>query len=398
MEVRKNVRCPLKQSSDKFNLVFISIMKISNCTLLIPILLVLLCDSLQAQTAAFEGAEGFGAFATGGRGGYEYHVTNVSDSGYGSFRDAVSKPGRIVVFDVSGTIKIKDKIRVSSRITISGQTAPGDGIVIYGNGVSFSDSTIVRFIRFRGSITMPRGACSVAIDEAKDVIFDHVSIQWGRWDNLHIKNSSNITLQYCMIGEGIEPQKFGALFEGPVNITIHHCLWIDNQSRNPKAKAGIEYINNVVYNWGSNGFVGGHSAADHYQDIINNYFIAGPNSTGKFIGMFTATDHVFHQGNYVDINRDGILNGRLVADSDFVGAKATLMNKPNQKSIIPVTVDNAKTAYQKVLAGAGASQHRDAVDTYLAEELRSLGTKGKIIVSEAEAEGQPSIGMGNSLP
>jgi hypothetical protein len=363
-------------------------MKNNNHPLLISILLFILSGSLQAQTVAFPGAEGFGAFATGGRGGSIYHVTNLSDSGYGSFRDAVSKSGRTVVFDVGGVIKIKNKIPVSPKITISGQTAPGEGIIVYGNGVSFSDSTIVRFIRFRGSISMPRGACTVVIDEAKDVIFDHVSIQWGRWDNLHIKNSSNITMQYCMIGEGIEPQKFGAIFESPVNITVHHCLWIDNQSRNPKAKAGIEYVNNVVYNWGSNGFVGGHSAANHFQDIINNYFIAGPNSTGKFIGMFTATDHVFQKGNYVDLNKDGVLNGRLVADSDFIGAKATIMNKPSQKSTVPVTLDNAAKAYQKVLAGAGASQHRDAIDTYLIEELRSLGTKGKIIINEAASGGQ----------
>ncbi len=103
-------------------------------------------------------------------------------------------------------------------------------------------------------------------------------------------------MQYCLIGEPIDPQRFGALFEGPVNVTIHHCLWIDNQSRNPKAKAGIEFINNVIYNWGSNGLVGGHSAADHFQDIVNNYFIAGPNSSNNFIGGFSATDHVYHKG------------------------------------------------------------------------------------------------------
>ena len=128
-------------------------------------------------------------------------------------------------------------------------------------------------------------------------------------------------MQYCLIGEPIDPQRFGALFEGPTNVTIHHCLWIDNHSRNPKAKAGIEYINNVVYNFGVNGLVGGHSAANHYQDIINNYFIAGPNSGKGFIGMFSATDYVYEKGNYVDINKDGLLNGRLVIDSDFVHAE-----------------------------------------------------------------------------
>ena len=215
------------------------------------VLAALLAGSIQvnAQQLAFPGAEGFGRFATGGRGGSVYHVTNLNDSGEGSFRDAVSKSGRTIVFDTGGVIKIKDKIKAASRITSAGQTAPGEGIVVYGNGISFSDSSIIRHIRFRGSINMARGACTLVADSVKDIIFDHVSVQWGRWDNLHIKGSNNVTMQYCLIGEAIDPQRFGALFEGPTNVTIHHCLWIDNQSRNPKAKAGIEFINNVVYNW-----------------------------------------------------------------------------------------------------------------------------------------------------
>lgn len=366
----------------------------------------------RAQQLAFPGAEGFGRFATGGRGGQVYHVTNLSDSGSGSFRDAVSVPGRTVVFDVAGVINIKSKIAAKSRITVAGQTAPGDGIVIYGNGVGFADSSIIRYLRFRGSINMPRGACTVTADNSKDVIFDHVSVEWGRWDNFHIKGTSNITLQYCLIGEPIDPQRFGALFEDPHNVTVHHCLWIDNHSRNPKAKAGIEYINNVVYNWGVNGLVGGHSGANHYQDVIGNYFIAGPNSGHAFLGMFTTTDHVYHLGNYVDLNKDGILNGRPVSDTDFVSKKvkpaiivdsnslkgATLQRNPNFK--LDVKVDNAEAAYQKVLAGAGASSHRDEIDSRIIGYLRSLGKEGKIFKTEAEAGGQgritPAAGLQDS--
>ena len=356
-----------------------------------------------AQQLAFPGAEGFGRFATGGRGGQVYHVTNLEDSGSGSFRDAVSEPGRTVVFDVAGVINIKSKIAAKPRITVAGQTAPGDGIVIYGTGVGFADSSIIRYVRFRGSINMPRGACTVTADNSKDVIFDHVSVEWGRWDDFHIKGTSNITLQYCLIGEPIDPQRFGALFEDPHNVTVHHCLWIDNHSRNPKAKAGIEYINNVVYNWGVNGLVGGHSGANHYQDVIGNYFIAGPNSGHAFLGMFTTTDHVYHRGNYVDMNKDGILNGRLVVDTDFVSKKvkpaivvdsnslkgATLQRKPNFK--LDVTVDEAVVAYQKVLTGAGASLHRDEVDSRIIGYLHSLGKDGKIFKTEAEAGGQGKI-------
>lgn len=358
-------------------------------------ILFLLCitgiTTVKAQTVAFPGAEGFGAQATGGRGGTVYHVTNLQDSGKGSFRDAVSAPHRIIVFDVAGVIRIGNKIQAASDITIAGQTAPGDGVVIYGNGISFASNTIVRYMRFRGSIKMSKGACTLVADDLQDAIFDHVSIQWGRWDNLHIKNSSRVTLQYCMIGESIEPQRFGALFEGPKDVTVHHSLWIDNQSRNPKAKAVIEYVNNVVYNWGSNGFVGGHSAADHYQDVINNYFIAGPNSSGKFIGLFSATDHVYHAGNYVDDNRDGQLNGSAVTDTDFTAAAATLVTARNTNPAVPVTQHTAAIAYEKVAAEAGASLKRDAVDSRIIGYLQSKGTQGKIFMTEDEAGGQPAI-------
>ncbi|MEI6950014.1 hypothetical protein V9K67_22705 [Paraflavisolibacter sp. H34] len=351
----------------------------------------------QAQQLAFPGAEGFGRFATGGRGGSTYHVTNLADSGKGSFRDAVSQPGRIIVFDVGGVIHLKEKIRAASRLTIAGQTAPGEGIVLYGNGVSFSDSTIVRYLRFRGSAGMPRGACTVVADNLKDIIFDHISIQWGRWDDLHIKNSSNVTMQYCLIGESIDPQRFGALFEGPTNVTIHHCLWAGNQSRNPKAKAGIEYINNVVYNWGKSGLVGGHSAADHHQDVINNYFVAGPNSSTDFISMFSATDHVFHGGNYVDLDKDGVLNGRLVADSDFVREKATLVPQKQNNPSVAVVVESAADAFSRVVAEAGASLHRDAIDTRIIGYVQSKGKQGQIIKNEADAGGQGTVNGGPSL-
>jgi pectate lyase len=360
-------------------------------TIVLVAIAALLCNGLYAQPVAFPGAEGFGRMAVGGRGGSVYHVTSLADSGSGTFRDAVSQPDRNVVFDVSGVIRITGKVKAAANLTIAGQTAPGEGVVVYGNGVSFSDNTIVRYMRFRGSIDMARGACTVNIDSSKDVIFDHVSIEWGRWDDLHIKNSNNVTLQYCLIGEPIDPQRFGALFENPTNITIHHCLWIDNQSRNPKAKAGIEYINNVVYNWGSNGLVGGHSAMDHFQDVINNYFIAGPNSSGNFIGMFTATDHVYQHGNFVDNNRDGVLNGRAVLDTDFVHQKATLVAKKQNLPKGAVTMESAEAAYKTVLAQAGASLHRDAVDQRIISYLKSLGKEGKIFKTEAEAGGQGTI-------
>lgn len=365
-----------------------------NKHLRISILCIVCCwASANAQQLAFPGAKGFGRFAEGGRSGTVCHVTNLADSGRGSFREAVSTPHRTVVFDISGVIHISRRVTVSDHITIAGETAPGTGIVVYGDGVSFSGSNndIVRYIRFRGSIAMSRGSCTLICDNAHDMIFDHVSVEWGRWDNLHIKNSKNITLSYCIIGEGIDPQRFGALLEGPVNLSIHHCLWINNQSRNPKGKAKMEFVNNVVYNWGSNGFVGGHSAADHYQDILGNYFIAGPGSTDHFLSLFTKTDHVFGKGNYVDLNKDGKLNGRPVTAADFEKTGATLVGSRQGGSFPDDSIQPAAVAYQTVLAQAGASLRRDPVDSRLIKALASLGTRGTIIHKESEAGGQPAI-------
>ena len=151
----------------------------------------------------------------------------------------------------------------------------------------------------------------------------------------------------------------GGLIQTPDGgrVSLIKDLYISNKTRNPKVKGKNEFVNNVVYNWGVSGFVGGHSAENHYQDVINNYFIAGPNSNENFLAMFTTTDHVYHQGNYVDMNKDGILNGRLVVDSDFVSKKvkpaiivdsnsvkgATLKNELNFK--LNIKVDAAADAY-----------------------------------------------------
>ena len=356
-----------------------------------------LCFGLSnAQQLAFPGAEGFGRFASGGRGGTVYHVTNLNDTGAGSFRDAVSRPGRTVIFDVAGVIRIKEKIAAAPGITIAGQTSPGTGITVYGNSVSFSSNTIVRYMRFRGSINMSKGACTVVADDLNDIIFDHVSIEWGRWDNLHVKNSTNITFQYCLIGEGIDPQRFGALLENPEDITVHHSLWIGNHSRSPKAKAKIEYINNVVYNWGKSAFIGGHSAQNHYQDIVGNYFIAGPSSTDDFLSIFTATDHVYHKDNYADLNKDGKVNGRLVTDEDFIKQTATLVSNPSSISRSNVKIDAAADAWKVVMAEAGSSLKRDDVDNRIIGYFKSLGKKGQIFKTEADAGGQPEVKQENS--
>ncbi len=333
---------------------------------------------------AFPGAEGFGALATGGRGGAIVHVTNLSDSGPGSFRDAVSQPNRVVIFDVGGVIKLAKEVNVSSNITILGQTAPGEGICFYNNSVSLGGQSniIVRYLRFRQGIAGDRGKKALGMDKSSNIIIDHCSVEWGRWDDIGITvGSTTITVQNCIMAEGIHPQSFGALIDTVTNVTLSHNLWMSNESRNPKAKGTIQYINNVVYNWLITGLCGGHSGANHSLDVINNYFIKGPSSNNQFAGQFTKTDHVYQRGNLVDLDRDGKLNGQPVTEAGFSdkGGSPTFVKERGMHPAIPVTEDSAEAAYAKVAADAGCSLHRDAVDLRLISELTSLGLKGKIL-------------------
>jgi len=337
---------------------------------------------------AFPGAEGFGAFATGGRGGAVYHVTTLADAGPGSFRDAVSQGHRIVVFDVGGIIRLASNVNVSSDITLAGQTAPGEGICLYGAGVSLGGQSniIVRYLRFREGIVGDRGRKSLGMDNSSNIIIDHCSVEWGRWDDIGITvKSHDITVQYCLMAEGIHPQSFGALIDTVTDVSLSHNLWMSNESRNPKVKGTVQYINNVVYNWGETGLCGGHSAADHSLDVIGNYFIKGPSSNDRFAGQFLATDHVYQADNLADLNTDGKLNGQPVMAADFHRADEEKYTLPTWVStatihpLVPVTVDSATVAYEKVVAGAGCSLHRDAVDLRLIGELTSLGKKGKTL-------------------
>ena len=185
------------------------------------------------------------------------------------------------------------------------------------------------------------------------------------------------------------PERFGSLSDAVTNITYSHNLWINNQSRNPKAKGRIQYVNNVIYNWGVCGLVGGHSEADHFLDAVGNYFIAGPNSNVRAVGEFKATDHIFQQGNFADTDKDGKLNGRELTVADFGSGEAapTMASNYVVAPILNVAVEPAAVALTNVLANAGCSLHRDAVDIRLVEAVRSFGTLGKIIHNEAEAGG-----------
>ena len=156
-------------------------MKLS--TILIGFSLLLGAQEASAQQLAFPGAQGWGRFAIGARnGGSVYHVTNLNDAGAGSLRDAVSQPNRIVVFDVSGVIRIQSRIAFAKNLYVAGQTAPGEGVTVYGDGVSFSgaDNAIVRYMRFRMGAVGTRDKDCAGISNGQNMIFDHCSFAWGQ--------------------------------------------------------------------------------------------------------------------------------------------------------------------------------------------------------------------------
>ncbi len=362
--------------------------------LFFSILVVLLTGSrIWAQQLAFPGAEGYGAYATGGRGCQVVHVTNLNATGAGSLADAVSQSNRFVVFDVGGVIDITGtNLTIASNVTVAGQTAPGEGITIYGGRVIATNSknVILRYLRMRGGKSVNSSKCTLTLDNCENLIMDHCSISWGPWDNVHIKDANNITWQYCINSEGIEPQRFGSITDGTRNWTISHCLWADNKSRNPKMKCYLQYYNNVVYNYGM-GIIGGHSAADNYQDVMNNYFIAGPNGSAKYFDDWTSTDHLYSSGNYFDGNCDGRLNGSLITDYH----SATPMSQANFKTTHPMNLETAKDAYYNIVEQVGASRVRDIHDKRIIEQLTSLGTKGAFIASEDDVQGIGSVAGGS---
>lgn len=352
---------------------------------------------LAVAVPSFPGAEGFGAGATGGRGGSVYHVTNLNDSGTGSFRDAVSQSNRIVVFDVGGVININSQVAFANNITVAGQTAPG-GIALYGDGVSLSNRSniVIRYMTFRQGIDCDAGDKALNMTNAATITIDHTSVGWGRWDNVGItSNSHDMTIQNSLVHEAINDQRFAMIIDSSRNLTLARNLFSNNQGRNPKGKGDLQFINNVIYNWRNYGYAGGHSSADWYQDLISNYFIAGKSSNNSYMSDFAATDKVYNSGNYVDLDKvdtgnDHLPEGSLISNASFTAAGATAMTAAHNNPSIPVTVVSALDAYRAMIGDAGNSLHRDSVDQRQIQHLLSLGTEGYIPADETQVGGMPT--------
>jgi len=347
-----------------------------------------------AQLVAFPGAEGFGKFAKGARASSSptvYHVTNLNDTGTGSFRDAVSASNRIVVFDVAGVINITGRMVVASNIYIAGQTAPGEGITVYGNGFSFTgaNNVICRYLRMRMGNIGDTGKDACGIANGSNMIFDHVSVSWGRDETFSISwdgkgtEPTNITIQNSIISQGLMAHSAGGLIQTNGGVTLYRNAYIDNGTRNNKIKGVNQYVNNIVYNWESGAYImGGDSEGESFANAVSNYFIKGPANGVSPFSVANEKYHIYAEDNWHDGNRNKVLDGYLIPHSEYSGGP-DFQAAPYTYPVLPTW--SASMLIDSVLPGVGASlPYRDLADYFVMDELKSYGKKGYLITNETE--------------
>jgi len=358
---------------------------------------------------AFPGAEGFGSRTVGGRGGKVLLVTNLNDSGPGSFREACSQSGpRIIVFRVGGLIDLDSAIVIREPfVTIAGQSAPGDGICLRGAGLIIdTHDVVVRYLRSRpGDVRGLVGDAISVVGNSYNVIIDHCSASWGTDETLSVNGRlRDVTVQWCIIAEGLHhsvhykgPHGMGTLVRGIGGVSLHHNLWAHNDSRNPRLGDAygvppypvFDVRNNVIYDFGSicTGLVGGVLKANY----VANYIRPGPCSRrrARVIALNDdARTEFFLDGNFVEGCPECSKDARHLfsqpggQDSTVVRLLSTPIAAP------PVTTWSAQDAFRQVLERAGATYPvRDAVDLRIVNEVREGA--GCIIDSQWEVGGWP---------
>ena len=388
-------------------------------------------DLPQASIPAFPGAQGGGMYSFGGRGGRVYVVTNLNDDGPGSFREACEAGGpRIVVFNVAGIIKLKDRIRIRAPyITISGATAPGDGVCIAGNTVELeTHDVIIRYLRFRrGERWVGDRNDSIGGNPIGNIMIDHVSASWGLDENMSMYRhmyqpanggkelklpTVNITIQNSIFSEALNTyhHAFGSTIGG-YNSTFHHNLWACNTGRNPSVGMVYDFTfaNNVIFNWRHRTIDGG----DHrsFYNIINNYFKPGPVTPASGDVRFRilkpesrrakppVDDYglAYVHGNVVEGNSrvtadnwDGGVQPEPLSNRSAI-IEGIRSNKPYPHAYLEI--QPAMVAYERVLLNAGATlPRRDAVDLRVIEMVRT----GNVVAKPSPNTAQTLEGVGFS--
>lgn len=359
---------------------------------------------------AFPGAEGFGKYVTGGRGGRIIYVTTLEDtSSEGSLRYAINQSGpRIVVFKVAGTIQLQSGLKIRNNdITIAGQTAPGDGITLRDYSVTIdADNVIIRFMRFRMGDETNQEADALWGRRHKNIIIDHCSMSWSTDECASFYDNENFTLQWSILSESLRnsvhekgKHGYGGIWGGQ-KASFHHNLLAHHDSRNPRFCGSrysnepelelVDFRNNVIYNWGANS---AYAAEGGSYNLVNNYYKAGPatssskddriiqpyadnggnNQPRGIYGIF------YINGNYMTASSTVTQNNWLgVSMHSSFSDYAPGISKDDIKSGTSfasgeVTTQTAETAYKKVLDFCGASYARDSVDMRIIKET-STGT------------------------
>lgn len=406
------------------------------------LMMLALSVSAQEKTLSFPGAEGFGRFTTGGRGGKVLFVTKLTDDGSeGTLRYVLEQKGpRYIIFKTAGTIYLESPLRIKEgNVTIAGQTAPGDGITV-ANYETFvaADNVIIRYMRFRMGDKKKYEGDALGARFIKNLIVDHCSMSWSTDETVSIYVNENTTLQWCLIAESLRNsahQKgahgYGGIAGGKF-ASFHHNMYAHHDSRNPRLGeyAGSKFAltdltdfrNNVIYNWGHNNVYGGEGMN---VNMVNNYYKPGPASMNKKrivaidknekpeTEVYNIWGKYYINGNVSEGNHDvtadnwnlGVFNQMKPAynltDAD---KNAIKINQPHdiQNS---VTTHSAEEAYEKTLKIGGASLVRDAVDLRVLKEVKngtftytgSLGSKNGIIDSQNDVGGFPDLKQGKVL-
>ncbi|GAB3954422.1 pectate lyase [Spirosoma harenae] len=382
----------------------------------------LLCSSVSMITygqsafskpLAFPGAEGFGRYTTGGRGGKVIIVRNLDDAGPGSFREAIETRGpRIVVFAVSGTIALKSKILIrQGNLTIAGQSAPGDGICLKNYNLSIeANNVIIRYMRFRLGDEANQQDDAITGLRQKKIIIDHCSMSWATDECASFYDNENFTMQWCIIGESLNKSVhekgahgYGGIWGG-LGASFHHNLIAHQHSRTPRfcgaryhkqpSREIVDFRNNVIYNWEINSAYGGEQGN---HNLVNNYYKSGPVTPEKLRSRIINPSKPY--GKFY-------VSGNIVAGDELVSknnlAGGIQCDRPDSALVTePFLVESiadqtAQQSYEQVLATAGASYRRDAVDGRIVNDVRNgtaqFGREHKgIIDSQTDVGGWPTL-------
>lgn len=372
---------------------FLALGGLSSTTLLTP-------AEAGAKQLAFPGAEGYGRFAQGGRGGRIIAVTSLEDSGPGTLRACAEEIGpRNCVFRVGGIIRLNSSIvvgAVNNSLSILGQTAPGDGITLTTDvanpdgkdtplSIVKSHDVIIRHIRVRTRLpNSVKNVHAIVIEDSRDVYIDHTSTSWATDENISTySNTTNLTIGDSIFAEGLNKHSkctlLGADPRLPQNLTFMRNLCISNRDRNPDnnhyANSCIDIVNNVFFNaiseWGEvfSQFPGGTPIS-----YVGNYFKAGPSTIGTSYAITWQTVK-------------SIATPKIYESDNAVWApkpkKLLLLSPGTDKSIVdkppcPLSVSNilpSTEAYDKVRMRSGAFP-RDQLDTQWVAQVGAMGKGG----------------------